>query len=98
MEKLKLQKLRSEMEQQQIESMLITSPFNLRYITGFTGSSGLALVTQEKAYFITDFRYTEQAAEQAPEFEVIQAKANLLEEAAQSVKELGIKTVAFEQD
>lgn len=95
---MKLQKLRSEMEQQKIESMLITSPFNLRYITGFTGSSGLALVTQEEALFITDFRYTEQAAEQAPEFEVIQAKTNLLEEAAESVKELGIKTVAFEQD
>ena len=98
MGKLKLQKLRSEMEQQQIESLLITSPFNLRYITGFTGSSGLALVTQEKALFITDFRYTEQAAEQAQGFEVIQAKTNLLEEAAQSVKQLGIKTVAFEQD
>lgn len=98
MENLKLQKLRTEMEQQQIESFLITSEYNLRYITGFTGSSGLALVTQDKAFFITDFRYTEQAAEQAQGFEVIQAKTNLLEEAAGTVKQQGIKTVAFEQD
>ena len=95
---MKLQKLRSEMEKQQIEALLITSQFNLRYITEFTGTAGLALVTQEKAFFITDFRYTEQASEQVQEFEVVQAKKNLLEEAAETVKQLGIQALAFEKD
>ena len=98
MASLKLQKLRNEMEKQSIESLLVTSSYNLRYITDFTGTAGLALVTQEKAFFITDFRYTEQASEQVKEFEVIQAKTNLLEEAAEKVKELGIQALAFEQD
>lgn len=95
---LKLQKLRKEMEQQQIEALLITSQYNLRYITEFTGTAGLALVTPHKAYFITDFRYTEQAGEQVKEFDVVQAKTNLLEEAAELAKNLAVKSLAFEKD
>ncbi|MCJ1908831.1 MULTISPECIES: M24 family metallopeptidase [Planococcus] len=98
MAKLKLQKLRNEMAEQNIEALLVTSSYNLRYITNFTGSAGLALVTKDRAFFITDFRYTEQASEQVTEFEVVQAKTNLLEEAAEKAKELGIKALAFEQD
>ncbi|WP_311195645.1 Xaa-Pro peptidase family protein [Planococcus sp. 107-1] len=98
MAKLKLQKLRNEMAKQNIEALLVTSSYNLRYITNFTGSAGLALVTKEQAFFITDFRYTEQASEQVTEFKVVQAKTNLLEEAAEKAKELGIESLAFEQD
>lgn len=74
MNKLKLQKLRAEMKRRDVEAILVTSPFNLRYITEFTGTAGLALVTQDRAVFITDFRYTEQAGVQVKEFEVVQAK------------------------
>ena len=98
MNPVKLQKLRNEMEQQNIEALLITSQYNLRYITEFTGSAGLALITQEKAFFVTDFRYTEQASAQVKEFEVVQAKTNLLEEVTEISKSLGLKSVAFEQD
>ena len=43
---------------------------NLRWLTGFTGTSGLALVGAEERLFFTDFRYTERAErEVAPEFE-----------------------------
>ncbi|WKA56389.1 M24 family metallopeptidase [Planococcus shixiaomingii] len=98
MNTLKLQKLRTEMENQQLEALLVTSHYNLRYVTNFTGSAGLALITQDKAWFITDFRYTEQAAAQAAEFEVVQAKTNLLEEVADLVKEQKLGAIAFEQD
>ncbi|MDN7240493.1 aminopeptidase P family protein [Planococcus sp. N028] len=98
MNTLKLQKLRTEMENQQLEALLVTSHYNLRYVTNFTGSAGLALITQDKAWFITDFRYTEQAAAQAAEFEVVQAKTNLLEEVADLVKEHKLGAIAFEQD
>ncbi|WP_394119817.1 M24 family metallopeptidase [Planococcus donghaensis] len=98
MNRLKLQKLRTEMKRRDVEAVLVTSPFNLRYITEFTGTAGLALVTQDKAVFITDFRYTEQASVQVKEFEVVQAKKNLMDEAVQAIDSLSIKTLAFEQD
>lgn len=46
------------------DAMLITSPRNLRYLTGFTGSNGLALVTESATHFFTDPRYTFQSAQE----------------------------------
>jgi Xaa-Pro aminopeptidase len=39
----------------------------LKWLTGFTGSAGFAVVTKDKAAFFTDSRYTIQAREQVPE-------------------------------
>jgi Xaa-Pro aminopeptidase len=41
---------------------LVTSLVNVRYLTGYTGSNGLALVGPDTRVFITDFRYVEQSA------------------------------------
>ncbi len=46
------------------DAMLISSRHNLRYLTGFTGSNGLAIVTQSETIFFTDPRYTLQAAQE----------------------------------
>src|SRR5579875_1394554 len=42
--------------------MLVTSLLNVRYLTGFTGSNGAALIGADRRVFLTDFRYVEQAA------------------------------------
>jgi Xaa-Pro aminopeptidase len=42
----------------------VTSRPNIRYLTGFSGSAGVALVTREGVLLITDFRYDEQARHQ----------------------------------
>ncbi len=47
------------------ELLLVTDPINVRWLTGFTGSSGLALVgAAGQREFVTDFRYLTQAAAQ----------------------------------
>jgi Xaa-Pro aminopeptidase len=58
------------------DALLIARPENRRYVTGFTGSAGLALVTQTAALIAVDFRYYEQAAVQAPAFQVIRGGAD----------------------
>ena len=60
----KIEKLRDEFAKAGIDGLLVTSPFNRRYISNFTGSSGAVLIGAEKAKFITDFRYVEQAQKQ----------------------------------
>ena len=53
-----------------IDLLLVTNLVNVRYMTGFTGSNGLALVGADTRLFVTDFRYVEQAADQVdPSFE-----------------------------
>jgi Xaa-Pro aminopeptidase len=47
-----------------LDGLLVTSPANVRYLTGFSGSSGLLFVTQRDTLLITDFRYQTQAAEE----------------------------------
>ncbi|MFJ7662730.1 M24 family metallopeptidase [Lysinibacillus sp. NPDC097162] len=95
---LKLQKLRKTLQEQNIDGILITNGYNRRYMTGFTGTAGVAIVSQNDAVFITDFRYTEQAAAQIKDFRIVQHEVTLLEEIATQVKVMGIKSLGFEKD
>ena len=47
-----------------VDALLVTGLANVRYLTGFSGSSALLLVSQREALLITDFRYQTQAAEE----------------------------------
>jgi Xaa-Pro aminopeptidase len=48
-----------------LDALLVTHLVNLRWLTGFTGSSGLALVgPADQRAFVTDFRYLTQSADQ----------------------------------
>ena len=47
-----------------VDALLVTSLANVRYLTGFSGSSALLLVSQREALLITDFRYQTQAPEE----------------------------------
>ena len=63
--------------------LVLTHPVNLRYITGFTGTNGLALIAAAERgpkLFLTDFRYETQSAAQVPEtFERQIYKIDLIE-------------------
>ena len=63
-----------------LDAMLVTDLVNVRYLTGYTGSNGLALIGESVCAFVTDFRYVEQAAaEVAPEFDRRRGERDLLE-------------------
>lgn len=94
---LRVEKLRKKMQEENLDSFLITSPYNLRYLTNFTGTTGLAVITLEKAFFITDFRYTEQAAAQAQGFEIIKNVGPIFEEVADLVQKEGLHELGFEE-
>lgn len=50
-----------------LDGILLTSLPNIRYITGFSGTSALALITGKDATLITDFRYQTQASAEVGE-------------------------------
>jgi Xaa-Pro aminopeptidase len=60
-------------ERLEVDALLVTDLVNLRYVTGFTGSNGMAVVGRDIRRFITDFRYVEQAAQQVEGFDREQA-------------------------
>ncbi len=66
--------------QARIDLLLVSNLVNVRYLTGYTGSNGIALVGADTRTFITDFRYVEQAAEQVDSaFDRRRAPLELLE-------------------
>jgi Xaa-Pro aminopeptidase len=68
--------------ERELDSLLVTNLLNVRYLTGFTGTNGACIVTPEERLFFTDFRYVQQAQEQVPDFERIQAGHDMLDEMA----------------
>lgn len=89
--------LRKAMKKDGLDAFLVTSMYNLRYLTNFTGTTGLAVITQEKAYFVTDFRYTEQAAAQAQGYEIVQNQGPIFDEIVKIAEQDQLKNLAFEE-
>ncbi|MFE5322919.1 M24 family metallopeptidase [Paenibacillus sp. NPDC056579] len=97
MQQARLERLRTVMQGQQLKALLITNATNRLYMTGFTGSSGVVLVTEGKAYLLTDFRYMTQAPAQAIGYEVVEHAPNPMETVKDLLVKNGIAKLGFEQ-
>ncbi len=78
----RLARLRERLDDHEVDGFLLTAPRSLRYICGFSGSNGCALVDQDEATFITDFRYKLQAQEEVQGFQRRVAKEELFKDLA----------------
>jgi len=103
--KERLERLRQRMATEGLDALLVGSPVedvfktygaNRRYLSGFSGSVGWLLITQERAFIAVDFRYLEQAQKEAPHFTLFPIKGpmedwfgGLVREAALGGKRLG---------
>ncbi len=94
----RINKLRALMKKEVLDGYLIMSPENLRYLTNFTGSAGVAMITPVSAYFITDFRYVEQAADQVSGMTIIQHQDAIGEVVADLVEKDQLSALGFEDD
>jgi Xaa-Pro aminopeptidase len=83
--------LASELGTTRIDRLIVGEALNVRYLSSYTGTNGLLLVSAHKQVphrFYTDFRYVTQAAQQVPapiEREI--AAGDLLEAAAKDLNE-----------
>lgn len=94
----KLATLRTKLKEKNVDAIIVTNGFNRRYISGFTGTAGVVLITLDKQLFITDFRYTEQAHAQAVGYNIVEHKQSVIKELARLISELKLEKVAFEAD
>jgi len=86
------------MKKRALDALLVTSLANVRYLTGFSGSSALAVVTTGRTIFVTDSRYTLQSAEEVRGFRRIVGRQGLLEDAASAGVLRGCRAAGFESD
>ncbi len=92
----RLRKLRTSIAEKGLDALLLSQPENLRYLSGFTGSSGWLLISGQNAILATDFRYVEQAKGESPDFEIIQTKQELRDWLPGLVSDLGWHKLGFE--
>jgi Xaa-Pro aminopeptidase len=94
----RLEQFRRQMAGANIDGFMITQPENRRYMSGFTGSNGVLIITADKQLLATDSRYYLQVQEQCPDWELVKVgydfAGNMLE-LLRSV-ELGACRVGFE--
>lgn len=74
----RLQALRRSLEEAKLDGILLTSLPNIRYITGFTGSSALVAVTPTEVLFVTDFRYDTQVRDEVGDLALIDIEGQSL--------------------
>lgn len=71
---------------------------NVRYLSGFTGDSTDLLVTASECFLLTDSRYTEQAAEESPGWQVIDHRGRLTTVLQELCTEQGVQLLGLEED
>lgn len=75
----RISQLRQQVAAENLDGLIVTDLNSVRYLTGFTGSSGLLFITDKKAEFFTDSRYTVQAKKQVKGARVHLARTALYE-------------------
>ncbi len=70
----RLENVRAVLAREGLDALLVTQLQNMRYLSGFTGSAGILIVTPELALLATDFRYYEQVKLQAPGWRLVEVK------------------------
>lgn len=94
----RLPKLRRRLETLQIPAFLTTHILNVRYLTGFTGSTAQVLITPTRALLFVDSRYYLQAGQEAPHFEMVRVESprRWHEVVADAIRDLSLPQVHFD--
>lgn len=93
----RITKLRERMAKNNLDAAFLYSGENVRYLSGFTSSTdGYILITAKKAYFITDFRYKDQAQNQCKGYEIIIHKNSLMDDIKKIVQENNVNSIGIE--
>jgi Xaa-Pro aminopeptidase len=64
-------RLEAVLGERELDRFLVTDLINVRYLTGFSGTNGAAICGPGLRVFLTDFRYTERAAAEVSEWEIV---------------------------
>ncbi|HSB32379.1 MAG TPA: Xaa-Pro peptidase family protein [Candidatus Sulfobium mesophilum] len=92
----RIAKTSDALQKKGIDGIIITDLKNIRYLSGFTGSSACLLLTRKHRFFFTDFRYQEQSAKEVGGFYIFIEKEERPRLVLEKAKSLGIRTLGFE--
>ena len=94
----RLQKLRAELDRENLDAVLVSKPVNVRYFSGFTGDSTILIIGRRHKILVTDGRYDDQARLESPGFEIVKHEDGLIKKISDRLKALGFIDIGFEGD
>lgn len=89
--------LRTVLQRKKIDAFLTTHLPNVRYLTGFSGSNALVIVTSSRSIFLSDFRYKDQVASEITADETIIGQGPLIDIAVKKKLFARIGSIAIEK-
>ncbi|MBQ1622408.1 MAG: aminopeptidase P family N-terminal domain-containing protein, partial [Selenomonas sp.] len=92
----RVEALRSLLRERGLDAVVVTKEVNLFYFSGFRGDDTTLIITPQRLILITDNRYTEQAKQQAPLYELVEQKHGLLLRTAEVLDAVDAKKIGFE--
>lgn len=97
--KSRLAKLRARITRRRLDGFLVVNRNNIYYLSGFSGEDSWLLITLDRAFLVTDFRFREQArAETSTEYEIRErGVVSLIEVVASICREFSLKKIGFEE-
>jgi Xaa-Pro aminopeptidase len=82
------QRLLAALEARGLDALIVTDLANVRYLTGYVGSNGIAVVGRQAGVLLTDSRYAVSAREQVSGVEVVVGSRDLLADVAARAPEV----------
>ena len=79
------ERLLADLSERGLAALIVTEPANVRYLTGYVGSNGVALIGTGGRVLLTDSRYAVSATEQVRGAEVVIGKRDLLADVASRI-------------
>jgi len=92
----RLSLLRDRMRAAEIDGLVVSSPGNIFYLSGFRGSSGALLISEKRSVLFSDFRYRLQAREEAPDFEFVEVPRGLLSAVGGAAGQDGVRRLGYD--
>ncbi len=94
----RIARVRELLDHEGIDCLLVSSPPNVRYLVGFTGSYGWLLISTDDVVIATDSRYIEEARQEFPWCRACLVANSLIDFVVSHVTEAGIRCLGFEAE
>lgn len=96
-ERDRLARLSQTMSENGLDSLLVTRREDVRYLSGFSGSSGSLLIASGRSCLVTDFRYKVQARKETAGITVVIQKKDHFTAVREAGERMGVGTLWFDE-
>ena len=88
----RIKKVQGKLKEENLDAFLVTTTSNVRYLSGYSGSNGIIVITPQASVFLTDFRYKDQSKKQVKGSKIILGSRDLLDDLS-NIKEIKGKRI-----